>query len=819
MTSFRVDARSDWQSLPFDEAIEYFRSKVNLPTASYRDLTAQQQDRAFAVAGVMQAELLESLRQAVDKALVQGTTLQEFRQDFDREVAAAGWSYRGNRTWRTELILNQNLRQAYGAGRYGQLTDPATLKARPYWMWRHGDSIYPRKQHLAWDGTTLPANHPWFRNKFPPAGFGCKCKILSLDKAAKVSKVPDDEFYEYTDAQGRRVRVPVGVDAGFEVIPGAENLTAEVERQTAKLPLLSQLAVWDKVPGNIARPLRYVSRAWVISTLQTAVQAALNFDRLSPDPKVAIAQLIEMKVFNFGLSLATGWAFDDYGLAGDAAQIAFSGALVTSAGKAVQREFHKQGAKEIINIFGEDSIDQIKRALANPKTTQRTYVISGLGDEFGEGAQKMAQNLRALGLKGEIVPINNPSKQVKNLWDTILYQTFLNHGRSTQSVAQQIIADFLVNGEVSKINLVGYSSGANISEGVAGIFKELGIEIDDIVTWGGVGSPPQLGKSTRYRRYFSNKDYLQFLRIPDPNRLDRFFEDVYHGGMGERPGQLTWPQRRDVVQATVDDLNEFLKQVDDTPSTGSRRKPPTPPDGIIDVDFAPKPPEPPPGPASLLSLPPGVKGGPLAKRDPPGEIVRIRNEVGGVTQAELDSPIDPKEIDRIIANLERAKQNPGVFAGDLNILTATNQELLTLTPLNTRQVASLRKFLAEGGQINSLDDLLKVPDIGPKTVEKLKALAEIAEIIDINSASVEDLQKNLNISKSVATKIYQEAQRQPFVNPADVQRRVKGVGAKTVEKLTKQVMFGRSKDNFIQGLAEELKNLQDFSAKREDLDG
>jgi len=813
----RVDARSDWQSLPFDEAIEYFRSKVNLPTASYRDLTAQQRDRAFAVAGVMQAELLESLRQAVDKALVTGTTLQEFRQDFDREVAAAGWSYRGNRTWRTELILNQNLRQAYGAGRYRQLTDPATLKARPYWMWRHGDSIYPRRQHLAWDGTTLPANHPWFRNKFPPAGFGCKCKILSLDKA-NVTKVPNDEFYEYIDPKGKKIKVPIGVDPGFELIPGISNLKDEVVRQTSKMPVLTQLEIWDKLP-NINRPVNYVSRAWVLSTLQTALQVALNFDRLSPDPKVAIAQLIEMKIFNFGLSLATGWAFDDYGMAGDAAQIAFSGALITSAGKAVQREFHKQGAKEIINIFGEDSIDQIKRALANPKTTQRTYVISGLGDEFGEGAQKMAQNLRALGLKGDIVPINNPSKRVKNLWDTILYQTFLNHGRTTQSVAQQIIADFLERGDVSKINLVGYSSGANISEGIAGIFKELGIEIDDIVTWGGVGSPPQIGKSTRYRRYFSNKDYLQFVRIPDPNRLDRFFEDVYHGGMGEKPGQLTWPQRRDVVQATVDDLNEFLKQADDTLSTGSRRKPPTPPDGIIDVDFAPKPPEPPPGPASLLSLPPGVKGGPLAKRDPPGEIVRIRNEVGAVTQAELDSPIAPKEIDRIITNLEQAKQNPGVFAGDLNILTATNQELLTLTPLNTRQVASLRKFLAEGGQINSLDDLLKVPDIGPKTVEKLKALAEIAEIIDINSASAEDLQKILNIPKSVATKIYQEAQRQPFVNAADVQRRVKGVGEKTVAKLTQQGVFRPPTNNSIKELAEKLKYLQDFSAKREDLDG
>jgi hypothetical protein len=37
-------------------------------------------------------------RVAVEKAIAEGTTLQEFRKDFDAIVATHGWSYKGSRT-------------------------------------------------------------------------------------------------------------------------------------------------------------------------------------------------------------------------------------------------------------------------------------------------------------------------------------------------------------------------------------------------------------------------------------------------------------------------------------------------------------------------------------------------------------------------------------------------------------------------------------------------------------------------------------------------------------------------------------------------
>jgi hypothetical protein len=48
---------------------------------------------AFSIAGAQKQALLADFFEAIKKALEDGTTLQDFRQDFDRIVATHGWSY------------------------------------------------------------------------------------------------------------------------------------------------------------------------------------------------------------------------------------------------------------------------------------------------------------------------------------------------------------------------------------------------------------------------------------------------------------------------------------------------------------------------------------------------------------------------------------------------------------------------------------------------------------------------------------------------------------------------------------------------------
>jgi hypothetical protein len=144
--------------LPFDEALRFFRGKANLPTRTWRDLLKEQHDGAFVVAGVTKADLLADLRGAVDKALAEGTTLETFQKSFEGIIARHGWVPEQATAWRAKVILETNLRTAYAAGRHAQLTDPAFLKRNPFWEWRHGGSVHPRPQHLAWDGMVLPAS-------------------------------------------------------------------------------------------------------------------------------------------------------------------------------------------------------------------------------------------------------------------------------------------------------------------------------------------------------------------------------------------------------------------------------------------------------------------------------------------------------------------------------------------------------------------------------------------------------------------------------------------------------------------------------------
>ena len=212
-----------YQNLPFEEAIAFFRQKINLPTATWTDIWKAMHTRAFVVAGAIKADLIQDLRDAVDQAISEGTTLQDFRKAFDDTVARHGWRYKGGRNWRSRLIFETNIRTAYAEGRWQQMTDPELLKVRPYLLYRHGDSRNPRLHHLAWDGLVLPADDPWWHTHYPPNGWGCKCRVFSISPRelkkmgkSKPDAAPVEGTYQWKDKRTSEIHtVPVGIDPGW----------------------------------------------------------------------------------------------------------------------------------------------------------------------------------------------------------------------------------------------------------------------------------------------------------------------------------------------------------------------------------------------------------------------------------------------------------------------------------------------------------------------------------------------------------------------------------------------------------------------------
>ncbi|WP_099066503.1 phage minor head protein [Nostoc linckia] len=164
-TQQRTDAKVfAWLSQPFKEAIAYFRKKVIIPTQRWDEFTAQNHDFAFTVAGLTKADLLEDVRWLVDKAISEGNDYETFKSQFRRLIGRKGWHPNDKRIY---TILDTNSRRAYAAGRYEQATNPDMLQRRPYWVWKHRDSVVPRPNHLALDNKAIAANHPFWKVALP----------------------------------------------------------------------------------------------------------------------------------------------------------------------------------------------------------------------------------------------------------------------------------------------------------------------------------------------------------------------------------------------------------------------------------------------------------------------------------------------------------------------------------------------------------------------------------------------------------------------------------------------------------------------------
>lgn len=246
-------------SVPFDEQIAFMRQKLNIPTRSWTDIYGAEHDWAFGVAGATRDAIVGDFRKAVERAIEEGTTLETFRKDFDKIVARHGWDYRGGREWRSRTIYETNLYSSYGAGRLEQLE--ADKEALPYWQYHHSGSENPRHEHLQWDGLVLRADDPWWDEHYPPNGRGCGCSVTALSEddldlqGLQVGQAPPDEYESVEIGQRspngpRQVRVPKGVDPGFEHAPGRSRLHSAVPPPTEGSPWATG------VPGRVpAEPL------------------------------------------------------------------------------------------------------------------------------------------------------------------------------------------------------------------------------------------------------------------------------------------------------------------------------------------------------------------------------------------------------------------------------------------------------------------------------------------------------------------------------------------------------------------------------------
>jgi hypothetical protein len=165
---------------------------------------------------------------------LQGGSLETFRKNFSEIVKKHGWhGWTGEGTakgeaWRTKVIWQTNIRASYAAGRYAQLTSPEARDALPYWKYVHSNLVKtPRQDHLAWDGLTLPNDHPFWDKAFPPNGFGCRCYVVGVIEPDAKARTSPPEGWEKQ------------IGEGWDYTPGksvADEVRRLVEQKAASYP-------------------------------------------------------------------------------------------------------------------------------------------------------------------------------------------------------------------------------------------------------------------------------------------------------------------------------------------------------------------------------------------------------------------------------------------------------------------------------------------------------------------------------------------------------------------------------------------------------
>lgn len=263
--------------LPPKEAVDFFRAKGYQTGFSWQDVWKEEHAYSFTVAKAMRNDILQDIRSSVDKAISEGITFDDFRKQLEPTLAAKDWWGRKKTTdpltgeeklvqlgspRRLRTIYETNLRSAYSAGRWERIQRAA--KTRPYLRYVAVMDERTRDQHRAWHDTTLPVDHPFWQQHYPPNGWGCRCTVQQLSdrdlerrglKLTEDSDLPKAKKSFMNKHTGEITRVPAGIDPGFDFNIGQARmkaLTPPALDKPLKVPYAGDPA---KVPFPASRSL------------------------------------------------------------------------------------------------------------------------------------------------------------------------------------------------------------------------------------------------------------------------------------------------------------------------------------------------------------------------------------------------------------------------------------------------------------------------------------------------------------------------------------------------------------------------------------
>jgi SPP1 gp7 family putative phage head morphogenesis protein len=254
------------------EVVDYFDRRPSVPTFDWRDLAPHEHALAHTVAKTAGMEVLDDLRAAIRKAVVDRMPYEQFRDELIPLLKKKGWwgekKLRDEKTGelvkaqlgsprRLQIIYWANVHSSHAAGEWKRIE--RNKEFLPWLTYVASVSERKRPLHMSWVGTTLPVDDAWWRSHYPPNGWNCKCSVRQVgDREAgrlhrefgRDKAPPLDERDWLNKRTGQVEQVPAGIDPGWQSNSGLlrdRTITGQLQGALDRMPETVRRAAVEKL--------------------------------------------------------------------------------------------------------------------------------------------------------------------------------------------------------------------------------------------------------------------------------------------------------------------------------------------------------------------------------------------------------------------------------------------------------------------------------------------------------------------------------------------------------------------------------------------
>lgn len=187
----------------FNEAVEWFRTRLPVTDEEFQRLTLSARDSAFTVAGAQQLDVVQTLHDEIDRSLESGEGYDVFAKRV-KERLKGDWTKANSA--RLLTTYQTNVQTAYNTGRWFQIQDPEIIALRPWMMYDAVNDSRTSDICKAIDPpggppTIVRHDDPFVLSHWPPLHHKCRSSWRTLTQTqaeargiSPAGELPDPEF-------------------------------------------------------------------------------------------------------------------------------------------------------------------------------------------------------------------------------------------------------------------------------------------------------------------------------------------------------------------------------------------------------------------------------------------------------------------------------------------------------------------------------------------------------------------------------------------------------------------------------------------------